>query len=134
MVENSMLKTNESRKSSGSNYYPNLTKKRLSSLNHHNSKNEAINFEEMLMESPKSKKMKISMIYKMDLADANTLRQRVSTLIARSNSYGVKERVRVGIVPAPRDGHSANLYNNNMIIFGGDRNKFPFNDLHIFTL
>lgn len=34
-----------------------------------------------------------------------------------------------GIRPRPRDGHSANLYGDRMIIFGGDRHHMPFNDL-----
>ena len=40
-----------------------------------------------------------------------------------------------GCIPEPRDGQSCNLYQNNkLIIFGGDRNKFPFNDLFIFEI
>lgn len=34
-----------------------------------------------------------------------------------------------GVRPRPRDGHSADLYGNHMIIFGGDRHHMPFNDL-----
>ena len=40
-----------------------------------------------------------------------------------------------GCIPEPRDGQSCNLYQKNkLIIFGGDRNKFPFNDLFIFEI
>ena len=38
----------------------------------------------------------------------------------------------VGNRPRPRDGHSADLWGNQMVIFGGDRHHMPFNDL--FTL
>lgn len=34
-----------------------------------------------------------------------------------------------GVRPRPRDGHTADLYGNMMIIFGGDRHQMPFNDL-----
>ena len=38
-------------------------------------------------------------------------------------------------VPLPRDGHSMNLYDGNkLVVFGGDRNKYPFNDLFIYTI
>ena len=39
-----------------------------------------------------------------------------------------------GHVPLPRDGQSMNLYGDKIIIFGGDRNKYPFNDLYFFSL
>jgi hypothetical protein len=39
-----------------------------------------------------------------------------------------------GNVPLPRDGQSAEVYNNLLIIFGGDRNKFPYNDLYSFIM
>ena len=39
----------------------------------------------------------------------------------------------IGSVPEPRDGQSCLVYQGNkLVIFGGDRNKFPFNDLFIF--
>jgi hypothetical protein len=38
-------------------------------------------------------------------------------------------------VPEPRDGHTAELYKENMmVVFGGDRNKFTFNDIYIFNI
>ena len=39
-----------------------------------------------------------------------------------------------GKVPHSRDGHSANLYENYMIIFGGDRYQMPFNDTYIYSV
>ena len=42
------------------------------------------------------------------------------------------ETVRYGVIPAPRDGHSAFVFNDRMFIFGGDMNKFPFNDMFMF--
>ena len=39
----------------------------------------------------------------------------------------------VGEVPEPRDGQTVNLYRGSkLLLFGGDRNKFPFNDLYFF--
>jgi hypothetical protein len=40
----------------------------------------------------------------------------------------------LGNVPFPRDGQSAEIYSNLIIIFGGDRNKFPYNDLYTFIM
>lgn len=37
-----------------------------------------------------------------------------------------------GLRPRPRDGHSALVWKDSMVIFGGDRHHMPFNDL--FTL
>ena len=37
-------------------------------------------------------------------------------------------------VPHSRDGHSAVLYSNFMIIFGGDRHQMAFNDLYCYTV
>ena len=39
----------------------------------------------------------------------------------------------IGSVPEPRDGQSCLVYQGDkLVVFGGDRNKFPFNDLFIF--
>lgn len=35
----------------------------------------------------------------------------------------------VGNRPRPRDGHSADIWGNHMVVFGGDRHHMPFNDL-----
>jgi hypothetical protein len=34
-----------------------------------------------------------------------------------------------GVRPRPRDGHTADIFDGHMIIFGGDRHQMPFNDL-----
>jgi len=36
--------------------------------------------------------------------------------------------------PHARDGHSAQVYEGNLIIFGGDRHHMPYNDLFIFDM
>lgn len=35
-----------------------------------------------------------------------------------------------GKMPAARDGHSAVLVGENMVVFGGDRHRMPFADLY----
>ena len=40
------------------------------------------------------------------------------------------ERIK-GEIPEPRDGQTACVDGNNIYIFGGDRFKFPFNDLFV---
>ena len=36
--------------------------------------------------------------------------------------------------PCPRDGHSIDIFNDRLILFGGDRHKMTFNDLFILEL
>jgi len=89
----------------------------------------------MILLSPNTKKMKNSMIYKLEGTGANVLKSKVSIYISEKNSLsGAADKIRSGIVPAPRDGHTMNVYNNMIIIFGGDRNKFPYNDLFTYNL
>jgi len=79
--------------------------------------------------------MKNSMIYKLEGTAANVLKSKVSMYISEKNTLsGASDKIRSGIVPAPRDGHTMNVYNNMIIIFGGDRNKFPYNDLFTYNL
>ena len=39
-----------------------------------------------------------------------------------------------GRIPAARDGHSAVLLKNLIVIFGGDRHRMPFSDTFIFNV
>lgn len=39
-----------------------------------------------------------------------------------------------GTRPRPRDGHTATIHGNYMVIFGGDRHHMPFNDLFSLNL
>ena len=39
-----------------------------------------------------------------------------------------------GRMPAARDGHSAVLLKNLIIIFGGDRHRMPFSDTFLFNV
>ena len=89
----------------------------------------------MILLSPNTKKMKNSMIYKLEGTGTNVLKSKVSIYISeKSISSVVADKIRSGIVPAPRDGHTMNVYNGMIIIFGGDRNKFPYNDLFTYNL
>lgn len=42
--------------------------------------------------------------------------------------------VRPGIKPCARDGHSMVRLGSKMFIFGGDRHKMSFNDVHALNL
>ncbi len=54
-----------------------------------------------------------------------------STQTGEENHFGLVE----GIMPAARDGHSADIDSNgNMFMFGGDRHHMPFNDLFFMEL
>lgn len=39
-----------------------------------------------------------------------------------------------GKVPAARDGHSAMVFGEKMIIFGGDRHRMPFADTYTLNI
>ncbi len=89
----------------------------------------------MILNSPNTKKMKHSMIYKLEGTGANILKAKPSIYIFDKNSFTKElEKIRSGIVPAPRDGHTMNIYNDMIVIFGGDRNRFPYNDLFTYKL
>ena len=36
--------------------------------------------------------------------------------------------------PAARDGHTGMVFENHMIVFGGDRHHMPFNDCYVLDL
>ena len=52
-------------------------------------------------------------------------------VLARSE---VRNYWRQGKLPHPRDGHSAVVNGDIMIIFGGDRHQMPFNDTYVYYL
>jgi len=89
-------------------------------------------FDDDLLKSPNSKSMKNSLIYKMEQIDINVIKSKVSVLLVKSNAH--KELHIHGSVPIPRDGHSCCVFENKLVIFGGDRNKFPLNDLYTFSM
>lgn len=62
----------------------------------------------------------------------NLLRQRLNALVAKTPNIDTSSKS--NNLPTPRDGHSSLLYNSSIIIFGGDRNKYPYNDLYSFLL
>ena len=84
------------------------------------------------MQSPNSRGMKNSLIYKMDSSETFSNKAKLSSILLKNKTLKITKLF--GSVPMPRDGHSALLYYDTMIIFGGDRNKFPLNDLFIFHL
>ena len=36
--------------------------------------------------------------------------------------------------PAARDGHTGIIFQDHLIVFGGDRHHMPFNDSYVFNL
>jgi hypothetical protein len=93
-----------------------------------------INYEHEVLKSPLGAKLKKSIIYNQE-NDMNGVLHRLSTLFqSHSHKSLLQETCVSGIPPLPRDGHSCLVYENKLIVFGGDRNKFPFNDLFSFSL
>jgi len=84
-------------------------------------------YEDIIMGDNKARNIKNSLIYKIVPEDVTYINN-----LAESNKNLKFERFKYGEVPLPRDGHTAFMYNGNMFIFGGDRNKYPFNDVYFF--
>ena len=75
--------------------------------------------------------MKASLVY---TSIPDDLKSGLQKLSENEKAMIDKESVLIiGSVPEPRDGQSTITFNGNkLVVFGGDRNKFPFNDLFIF--
>ena len=54
-------------------------------------------------------------------------------ILAQDEKEKINENIQriKGEIPEPRDGQTACVDENNIYIFGGDRFKFPFNDLFV---
>jgi len=54
--------------------------------------------------------------------------------ILLTTKSATEEKIKVGVKPVGRDGHSAVVINDRMFIFAGDRHKMSFNDLFALNL
>ena len=91
-------------------------------------------YEKEIFVNPGYYQMKHSSIFNLDNKDVNNAILALDMLLP----YKVGEQ---GIrIPLPRDGQSLEFFENKtsnenlLVLFGGDRNKYPFNDLYIFNL
>ena len=85
-------------------------------------------YENEIFVNPGYYQMKHSSIYNLDNKDINSAIATLDLLLP----YKVGEK---GIkMPLPRDGASLDFLENKLYVFGGDRNKYPFNDLYVFNL
>lgn len=92
------------------------------------------NFETEVLKSPLGAKLKKSIIFNQE-NDMNGVLTWLNTLFeSKSHKSMIHDTNVAGVPPLPRDGHSTLLFENKLIVFGGDRNKFPFNDLFTFSL
>jgi hypothetical protein len=73
--------------------------------------------------------MTSSLIYDMDTETTNW-KKMMKMLTVKSNQNNFVSIM--GNIPSPRDGHSCIIYKDYLVIFGGDRNKLPLNDLYTF--
>ena len=98
-------------------------------LNIPNNKNKKLKYEEEIFANTGFHQMKYSDIYCLD---DKGVKQAINHL---NQILPFKLGQKGDQVPLPRDGHSMNLYDGNkLVVFGGDRNKYPFNDLFIYTI
>ena len=85
-------------------------------------------YENEIFVNPGYYQMKHSSIFNLDNKDVNNAILALDMLLPyKVGNEGIR-------IPLPRDGQSLDLYDNKLIIFGGDRNKYPFNDLYCFNL
>ena len=84
-------------------------------------------YEDIIMGDNKAKNIKNSLIFKIVSEDMKYIND-----LAENNKNLRFERFKYGEVPVPRDGHTAFMFKGKMFVFGGDRNKFPFNDIFFF--
>lgn len=91
-------------------------------------------FEDIALKNPNTFTMNKSLIFRMEQEDQMFLKQLMMINKENSENTQMNEVIQYGSIPAPRDGHSAFIYEGSMYIFGGDRNKFPYNDLFMFRL
>ena len=85
-------------------------------------------YENEIFVNPGYYQMKHSSIYNLDNKDINTAITSLDMLLPyKTGEKGIK-------IPLPRDGASLQYLDYKLYIFGGDRNKYPFNDLYIYDL
>ena len=93
----------------------------------HKNKEKKNPYEDIIMGDNKARNIKNSLIYKIDSEDAKYIND-----LSENNKNLKFERFKYGEIPVPRDGHTAFMFKGKMFIFGGDRNKYPFNDIYFF--
>lgn len=86
--------------------------------------------ERELIKTPYCGKIKKSIIYNLD-SETTLIKNKLSNL-AVTQFLTKTDQIVESKPPTPRDGQSMIIYNNSFLIFGGDRNKFPYNDLYKF--
>ena len=84
-------------------------------------------YEDIIMGDHKVRNIKNSLIFQITQDDVTYINN-----LVESNKNLKFERFKYGDVPLPRDGHTSFMYEGKMFIFGGDRNKYPFNDVFFF--
>ena len=85
-------------------------------------------YENEIMVNPGYYQMKHSSIYNLDNKDFSTAIASLDMLLPyKTGDKGIQ-------MPLPRDGSSIQFLENNLFVFGGDRNKYPFNDLYFYQI
>ena len=93
--------------------------------------------EELKMLTPTTSSMLRSVVVQVgekSLESYNQLMKRRKRLLGMNQMTGDPELCSRGRVPCARSGHSADIYKNYMIIFGGDRGQMALNDIYIYEL
>ena len=85
-------------------------------------------YENEIFINPGYYQMKHSSIFNLDNKDMNSAILMLDMLLPyKIGDKGIK-------MPLPRDGQTLDHYEGQLIVFGGDRNKYPFNDLYFLKL
>ncbi len=92
-----------------------------------------LSFEKEIFANSGFHSMKYSSIFTLDDKGVYQAIQDLNMILPFKSGKKVGDSLS-GHVPLPRDGQSMNVFNNQLIIFGGERNKYPFNDLFFFKV
>ena len=85
-------------------------------------------YENEIFVNPGYYQMKHSSIFNLDNKDINIAMTALDMLLPyKMGDKGIK-------MPLPRDGASLDFLEDKLYVFGGDRNKYPFNDLYVYNL
>ena len=104
-------------------------KKKEKKSDKNNNKDSEGKYSEQVLCRPNVVKMRKTLIF---TSNPDKIKEGLN-ILAKDEKEKINEKIEKikGEIPEPRDGQTACVEGNNIYIFGGDRFKFPFNDLFV---
>ena len=89
-------------------------------------------YADQVLYRPNVAKMRKTLIF---TSDSNSIKSGLNILQENEKANMKPDVLKIkGEIPEPRDGQSVCNYKGRLVVFGGDRFKFPFNDLFFYDL